>query len=79
MNVNIVCRDIGEDKILPRLARTLADGTGWSLSQHPDKHADLNYFAVYIDYAERLTDWHATPIAAYFSHYEPDQPYKRLW
>lgn len=79
MNVNIVCRDIGEDKILPRLARTLADGTGWSLSANPDKHADINFYIVYIDYAERLTDWHATPIAAYFSHYEPDQPYKRLW
>ncbi len=79
MNVNIVCRDIGEDKILPRLARTLAAGTGWSLSAQPDKFSDLNYFIVYIDYAERLTDWHATPIAAYFSHYEPDQPYKKLW
>jgi hypothetical protein len=57
----------------------LANGTGWSLSAQPDKHADMNYFVIYIDYAERLTDWHATPLAAYFSHYEPDQPYKRLW
>jgi hypothetical protein len=79
VNVNIVCRDIGQDRILPRLAQTLATGTGWSLSAQPDKFADLNYFIVYIDYAERLTDWHSTPIAAYFSHYEPDQPYKRLW
>jgi hypothetical protein len=79
VNVNIVCRDIGEDKILPRLAKALAHGTGWSLSAQPDKHADLNYFIVYIDYAERFTDWHHTPLAAYFSHYEPDQPYKRLW
>ena len=32
-----------------------------------------------MDYAERFSDWHRTPIAAYFSHYEPDTPYKRYW
>lgn len=79
MNVHIVCRDYNEDKILPRLARTLAAGTGWSLSDQPDKHADLNYFQIYIDYAERFSDWHATPIAAYFSHYDPSQSFRRFW
>src|SRR5512139_332806 len=79
VRVNIVCRDINEDRILPRLARTLADGTGWSVAPYPDKSADLNYWIVYIDYAERFSDWRGTPIAAYFSHYEPDNPYKRMW
>lgn len=79
MNVNIVCRDPNEDKILPRLAHALARGTGWRVSPDPDSKADLNYFMVYIDYAERCTDWHYTPVAAYFSHYEVDHPYKKLW
>jgi hypothetical protein len=79
VNVHIVVRDPNEDKILPRLARALAAGTGWSVSDQPDKTADLNYFQIYIDYAERFSDWHQTPIAAYFSHYDPSQTFRRFW
>jgi hypothetical protein len=79
VNVHIVCRDLHEDKILPRLAKTLAVGAGWTLSDQPDKHADLNYFIIYIDYAERFSDWHQTPIAAYFSHYDPSQSFRKFW
>ncbi len=79
MNVHVVCRDIGEDKILPRLAAYLRDGNGWTLSAEPDPSADLNHFIVYIDYAERHTDWHLTKVAAYFSHYEKGTPFKELW
>src|SRR3990167_2530473 len=59
--------------------RLLADGTGWSLSERPMEGVQLNYSGVYIDYAQRFSDWRKTPWAAYFSHYEPDTPYKRFW
>lgn len=79
MKVNIVWVTPNGDRILDRLARLLAEQTGWSLSTRPDKSADLNYDMVYIDLAQRFTDWQFTPWAAYFSHYEPDTPYKKLW
>lgn len=79
MKVHIVCPNLDEDKILPRLARLLVAGTGWTLSDQPNGRADLNYWMVYIDYAQRHSDWSHTPRAAYFSHYEPDTPYKRKW
>ncbi len=78
MDVHIVCRDLHEDKILPRLATTLSDGTGWSLGEHPRRDAELNYWIVYIDLAERHSDWRGIS-AAYFSHYEPDSAFKTLW
>ena len=79
MNVHIICRDLNEDKILPRLAKTLAERTGWTLSESPDPKADLNYWMIYITYAESNSDFKATPTAAYFSHYEPDSPFKAHW
>jgi hypothetical protein len=57
----------------------LADGTGWSISDKPWDGANLNYFIVYIDFAQNFTDWRKTKLAAYFSHYEPDITYKKFW
>ncbi|MDD5517848.1 MAG: glycosyltransferase [Candidatus Omnitrophica bacterium] len=79
MKVHIVTPDLGQDRILPRLAQMLADGTGWSISNKPWDGASLNYFMVYIDYAQNYTDWRKTKLAAYFSHYEPDVSYKKFW
>lgn len=79
LNVHIVWVTPDGDRIVDRLARMLARETGWSLSDRPDGRADLNYFMLYIDFAQRFSDWHATPTAAYFSHFEPDTPYKRYW
>jgi hypothetical protein len=79
MKVHIVRRAGLEDSLLTRLAHQLAKGTGWSLSASPDPQADLNYFILYINYAERYTDWGKTPVAAYFSHYETGTPYKEFW
>ncbi len=79
MNVHIVCSDLDTDKILPRLMRLLAADAGWTISDTPSPYADLNYFSVYIEYAQRFSDWHKTPVAAYFSHYEPMTPYKKFW
>lgn len=79
MRVNVVCREPKEDSVLGRLARTLAASTGWALSTRPDKTADINYFIIYIDLAERFPNWCATPTAAYFSHYETQTPAKVRW
>lgn len=79
MKVNIVCPDMPKDSILYRLASTLAQHTGWGLSEYPKPNHDLNYDITYIDYAQRFTDWKGTPWAAYFSHYETGTPYKEYW
>lgn len=78
-SVNIVWPDPTGERILDRLARTLANGTGWGISPQPRHDVDINYFMVYIDYAQRFSDWRHTTIAAYFSHYEPGTPYKKYW
>lgn len=79
MRVHIVHRQANKGSPLNNMARWLAAGTGWSLDDRPDSTADLNYFVTYIDYAERFTDWHKTPIAACFSHYETGTPYKEFF
>lgn len=79
MKVNIVWASPQDDHILARLARKLAEFTGWSLSVRPDPRADLNYSMVYIDLAQRFSDWQQTPWAAYFSHYEKGSEYKEFW
>lgn len=79
MNVHIVWITPMGDRIIDRLARMLAEQTGWSLSDRPREGADINYSMLYADFAQRFTDWRRTRWAAYFSHYEADTPYKRFW
>jgi hypothetical protein len=64
VKVNIVAAKIDNEKrILPRLARILADGTGWSLSVKPSPKADVNYFFPYLEYAKTPTQK-----VAWFTH-----------
>lgn len=79
MKAHIVCRDFETEKILPRHARILADGTGWTLSARPEPGNDINYYFCYIEYSELFSDWHATRTAAYFTHYEDFTPFKRFF
>jgi hypothetical protein len=79
MRIHLVWLYPDGDKILDRLARYLTDGNGWSLSDRPEGRAELNYSLVYVDFAQRFSDWRKTPWAAYFSHFEPDVPYKKFW
>lgn len=67
MKVNIVCSGVNGDdhRILHRLARTLAYGTGWGLSETPDPKAELNYFFPYLDIPEKFTQ---TQTAAWYTH-----------
>ena len=79
MKVNLVYNDPNGERILERLARILAEGADWTLSERPREDVDLNYNISYIDFAQRFTDWRRRKWAAYFSHFEPDTPYKRFW
>ncbi len=64
MKVNIVAGKIdNEQRILPRLAQILADGTGWGLSLKPSAKADVNYFFPYLEYSKT-----STQTAAWFTH-----------
>lgn len=81
MRVHVICRDITSDHILARLARILVNNTGWSVSDHADPTADLNYWSTYLEW--QLTGgpaFKATPMAAWFTHKEVNAPSKtQVW
>src|SRR3990167_3739734 len=79
MKIHLVYVDPTGNRILERLCRYLADGAGWTFSDRPREDVDLNYAGVYVDFAQRFTDWRKTKWAAYFSHYEPETPHKKFW
>ncbi len=79
MNINIVCETRRNSGILARLATTLSKTTGWTLTDAPRLGVDLNLWMVYIEYAETYSDWHFTPVAAWFTHYEKGTLFKEFW
>lgn len=79
MNIHVVCSNSEGDSILPRISRYLRDYVGWSLSEEPDKKADINLFIPYIDYSQRFPDWNKTKTAAYFSHHDTKKQNKSEW
>jgi len=80
MHVQIICKDYNSsDKILPRLANTLARTRGWEVGRTPRGDADLNHFSVYIEYGETYRNWNSTPTAAYFTHFEGYNRNKARW
>lgn len=79
MKVHIVNPEPNSDRVLGQLGRMLAEYTGWSQSDRPRDDVDLNYAIVYIDLAQRFSDWRKKPWAAYFTHYEESTPYKVFW
>ena len=72
--IHIVCRRLGADRVLPRLAKTLADTTGWSIGESPIPGVKLNYFFPYLELQRR--DWKETPSAAWFTHKDTKEPSK---
>lgn len=79
MKCHIIAQRLEADRILPRLANMLSDNTNWSISDSPDEHADLNYFLPYLE-LDRFKSFNATPIMAWFSHYEENVPDKqKIW
>ena len=80
MKIHIVYHGPGtarQNNILSRLAKMLAEGTGWSLSTKPDPTADLQYYIPYLLFDH---DYHDTMTAAWFTHREEGWPEKEgLW
>lgn len=69
MNVHIVVRNLNDDRVLPRFARHLVNGLGWTASDKPDPNAALNYYFAYFEYKRGHAD---TPSASYFTHREEE-------
>lgn len=78
MNVHIVAEEYQLDRILGRLARALAEGAGWTVSEQPNPNADINYLFPYLEL--KRVGKPDTRTAAWFSHKDLGQPGKvRLW
>jgi hypothetical protein len=79
MKIHIIAQRLEKERILPRLANSLVDGTGWTISDEPDIKADINYFFPYLE-LDRFKDFNITPIFAWFTHYDLAQPVKcQIW
>jgi len=72
--VHVICQNIMDDRVLPRMARYLRDGLGWSVSSGPDGKCDAVYLLAYFegDRLHKLKAWPKQPVAAYFTHREED-------
>lgn len=77
MNIHVINRS--KTGILNRLTHSLVDGTGWTVSNSPRADADMNHFACYLTFAEHFSDWHMTPVSAWFTHLEAGTHYKEFW
>jgi predicted O-methyltransferase YrrM len=69
MNVNVLVRNLNEDRVIPRFAGYLRDGLGWHISNKPVKGMDAYYLSLYLEWSfmQPLPD---RPVMAYFSHRE---------
>ncbi len=82
MHVNVVCRNLTEDRVIPRFGRYLRDVLGWSLTARPDPAADVVYLSGYFEWplvatllSEGPLDYrHRPKLAAYFTHREEQPP-----
>ena len=72
--VHVICKNYGEERIIPRMARALRDGLGWSLGAALDRKAQAVYLSAYFE-AQRLRPWpDGMPVGAYFTHREEEPP-----
>jgi len=73
MRVNIVCRNLNDDRVIPRFSRYLRDHLGWSLTARPEPGADLVYLSGYFE-TQVCETWPDVPVAALFTHREEQPP-----
>lgn len=67
--VNVLCRNLNEDRVIPRFSRYLRDGLGWALTAAPLLSADVFYLSGYLEEG-LLPKENTRPVAAYFTHRE---------
>jgi glycosyltransferase involved in cell wall biosynthesis len=70
--VNILCRNWQADRVLPRFARYLADGLGWTLTPSPVA-AEVHYLMGYFE-SQMFQEWPAGRVASLFTHREEEPP-----
>jgi hypothetical protein len=73
MNVNVICRNYKDERVIPRFVRYLRDCLGWSLTNKPDGDADAYYLSGYFE-ESYLRPWPDKPVGAYFTHRETEPP-----
>lgn len=75
MNVNVICRNPRDDRVIPRFSRYLAEHNGWTLTAKPDSDAEgpdaLVYLSGYFE-SQICKPWPSVPVAAYFTHREAE-------
>jgi hypothetical protein len=71
--ISVICRNPGEDRIIPRMARALRDVNGWLLGAAPDPTADAIYLSAYFE-SQTLKERPAVPVAGYLTHREENPP-----
>jgi len=73
LRVNVVCRNLNDDRVIPRFARYLRDHLGWTLTAAPDPRADVVYLSGYFE-SQKCKPWPSVPVAAMFTHREETPP-----
>jgi Glycosyl transferases group 1 len=71
LRVNIVSRNWKDDRVLPRFARYLADGLGWTLTAAPAPASgvDATYLMGYFE-TQVCPTWPTRPVVSLFTHRE---------
>lgn len=73
LRVNVVCQNLQDDRIIPRMARALRDVLGWTLTATPSAGFDVVYLSGYFE-GQKAKPWPECPVAAYFTHREEEPP-----
>ena len=73
LRVNVVCRNLNDDRVIPRFARYLRDHLGWTLTAAPDPRAEVVYLSGYFE-SQKCQPWPSVPVAAMFTHREETPP-----
>ncbi len=72
--VNVLCRNLNDDRVIPRFSRYLRDHLGWQLTTRPDTAADAYYLSGYFEWPVMRKGMADRPVAAYFTHIEEEPP-----
>lgn len=77
--VNIVYTGKGDNGVLDRQAVALSEALQCPYNRDPVKGVACNHFICYVEYGEKYSDWHQTPVSAWFTHHETNVPFKDFW
>lgn len=75
MNINVLCRNLHDDRVIPRFSRYLAEVNGWTLTARPAPDADAYYLSGYFEWPVMRNQLpEDRPLVAYFTHREEQPP-----